>query len=84
MGGGNVISGNHGDGIDFDDSGTVGNVVVGNLIGTNIDGTAINSSSDLTPAIQGHKPGEKIKVTWTAPDGSTHTATATLTTGPVA
>jgi S1-C subfamily serine protease len=55
-----------------------------NSVITSIDGTAINSSSDLTPAIQGHKPGEKIKVTWTAPDGSTHTATATLTTGPVA
>jgi len=58
--------------------------ITANSLITEIDGTAISSSSDLTPAIQGHKPGEKIKVTWTAPDGSTHTATATLTTGPVA
>jgi S1-C subfamily serine protease len=58
--------------------------ITANSVITSIDGTTINSSSDLTPAIQGHKPGEKIKVTWTAPDGSSHTATATLTTGPVA
>ncbi|TMC01890.1 MAG: PDZ domain-containing protein [Chloroflexi bacterium] len=54
-----------------------------NSVITNIDGTAINSAADLTPAIQGHKPGEKIKVTW-VDQGGTHTATATLVTGPVA
>jgi len=54
-----------------------------NSVITNIDGTAINSAADLTPAIQGHKPGEKIKVTWVDQSGS-HTATATLVTGPVA
>jgi S1-C subfamily serine protease len=55
-----------------------------NSVITSIDGTTINSSSDLTPAIQSHKPGEKIKVTWVDQNGSSHTATATLTTGPVA
>jgi hypothetical protein len=39
VGGGNVISGNNGDGVDFDGSGTVGNVVEGNRIGTDGDGT---------------------------------------------
>jgi S1-C subfamily serine protease len=55
-----------------------------NSVITNIDGTTINSSSDLTPAIQGHKPGDKIKVTWTDQNGTSHTATATLVSGPVA
>jgi S1-C subfamily serine protease len=54
-----------------------------NSVITNIDGTAINSSSDLTPTIQGHKPGDKIKVTWVDQSG-THTATATLVAGPAA
>jgi len=54
-----------------------------NSVITSIDGTTINSSSDLTPAIQGHKPGDKIKVTWVDQNG-THTATATLVAGPAA
>jgi S1-C subfamily serine protease len=58
--------------------------ITANSVITSIDGTAISSASDLTPAIQGHKPGEKIKVTWTDQSGTSHTATATLTTGPVA
>jgi len=54
-----------------------------NSVITSIDGTHINSSSDLTPAIQGHKPGDKIRVTWVDQNGS-HTATATLVAGPAA
>lgn len=54
-----------------------------NSVITSIDGTAINSTNDLTPAIQGHKPGDKIKVTWVDQSG-THTATATLVAGPAA
>jgi S1-C subfamily serine protease len=55
-----------------------------NSVITNVDGATINSSSDLTPALQSHKPGDKVKVTWVDQNGSSHTATATLTTGPVA
>jgi S1-C subfamily serine protease len=54
-----------------------------NSVITSIDGATINSSNDLTPAIQGHKPGDKIKVTWVDQSG-THTATATLVAGPAA
>jgi S1-C subfamily serine protease len=58
--------------------------ITANSVITSIDGTTINSANDLTPAIQGHKPGDRIRVTWTDQSGASHTATATLTTGPVA
>jgi S1-C subfamily serine protease len=57
--------------------------ITANSVITDIDGTTINSASNLTPAIQGHKPGDKIKVTWVDQSG-THTATATLVAGPAA
>jgi S1-C subfamily serine protease len=50
---------------------------------TAVDGTAISSADDLGPAIQGHKPGQKIQVTWIDQSG-THTASLTLASGPVA
>jgi S1-C subfamily serine protease len=54
-----------------------------NAVITAIDGTAITSADDLSGPIQGHKPGDKIKVTWVDQSG-THTATATLIAGPAA
>jgi S1-C subfamily serine protease len=54
-----------------------------NSVITAIDGTTISSANDLGPAIQGHKPGQRIKVTWADQSGS-HTASATLVAGPAA
>ncbi|HXM55680.1 MAG TPA: trypsin-like peptidase domain-containing protein [Candidatus Dormibacteraeota bacterium] len=54
-----------------------------NAVITAIDGKTISSADDLSGPIQGHKPGEKIKVTWVDQSG-THTATATLIAGPAA
>jgi S1-C subfamily serine protease len=54
-----------------------------NAVITAIDGTSIDSADDLGPAIQSHKPGQRIQVRWVDQSG-THTATATLTTGPAA
>ena len=50
---------------------------------TAIDGTGIGSANDLGPAIQSHKPGDRIRVTWADQNG-THTASATLIAGPAA
>jgi S1-C subfamily serine protease len=50
---------------------------------TQVDGTQITSAASLSPAIQGHKPGQSIRVTWVDQAGS-HTASVTLTTGPTA
>ncbi|GAA4301057.1 PDZ domain-containing protein [Compostibacter hankyongensis] len=48
----------------------------GDLI-TGVDDQAIQSPEDLVKAIGGHKPGDKITLSYTR-DGAKHTATATL------
>jgi S1-C subfamily serine protease len=47
---------------------------------TAIDGKAVDTQKALSSAIQSHKPGQQIRVTWVDQAG-THTATATLTAG---
>jgi S1-C subfamily serine protease len=44
--------------------------------------TAISSASDLSSALAAYNPGDKVKVTWTAADGSSQSATVTLIQGP--
>ena len=44
---------------------------------TRIDSTPITSSDSLGPAIQAHKPGQRIQVTWVDQSGP-HTATVAL------
>ena len=44
---------------------------------TRIDSTPITSSDSLGPAIQAHKPGQRIQVTWVDQSGS-HTVTVAL------
>ncbi|MDQ6773529.1 MAG: S1C family serine protease, partial [Candidatus Dormibacteraeota bacterium] len=48
---------------------------------TAIDGQSISSLDDLGSAIQAHRPGDSISVTWLDRSG-THTAKATLVAGP--
>jgi S1-C subfamily serine protease len=43
--------------------------------------TKVTSVSDLTLALQAHKAGDKVAITWTS-EGVTHTATATTIAGP--
>jgi S1-C subfamily serine protease len=54
-----------------------------NSVITAIDGKSIDSANDLGPAIQSHKPGQKIQVSWVDASGK-HTASATLIAGPAA
>ena len=54
-----------------------------NSVITAINGTQIGSANSLGPAIQSHKPGDQIKVTWVDQSG-THSANVTLMTGPTA
>jgi S1-C subfamily serine protease len=51
-----------------------------NSVITAIDGNSVTTQKALQSAIQSHKPGQQIRVTWVDQSG-THTATATLTTG---
>ena len=54
-----------------------------NAVITAIDGAAIASAKALGPAIQTHKPGQRISVTWVDQTG-THSATVSLMSGPAA
>ena len=51
---------------------------------TRIDDTRVNSADALRSAIEGHSPGDQVRVTWTDASGVTHFATVTLMAGPVA
>ncbi len=53
-----------------------GGITPGSVI-TSVGGTKVTSSATLGTAIQAHKPGEQISVTWVDQHG-THTATVTL------
>ena len=50
---------------------------------TGIDGTQVSTSAALRTAVAAHSPGDRISVTWTDTNGTSHTATLTLTLGPV-
>jgi S1-C subfamily serine protease len=80
-------------------SGTAnGAVVVGTLPGspgagaglvqgdtiTGVDGTPVNSSTDLSNALEAHHPGDAIRLRWTDQSGATHTSSVTLAVGPPA
>ncbi len=50
---------------------------------TAIDGTSVSTSAALRTAVAAHSPGDRISVTWTDTNGTSHTATVTLVQGPV-
>ena len=51
---------------------------------TSVGGVRVTTQEQLSAAVSGHSPGDRVGVTWTDASGTTHTATLTLTTGPVA
>jgi S1-C subfamily serine protease len=51
---------------------------------TSVGGHAVTSSSGVSSVLQQYHPGQKITIGWTDQSGQSHTATATLTTGPAA
>jgi len=51
---------------------------------TSIDKVAITSVDDIGHALFPYSPGDSVEVTWTAPDGTSHTATVKLAVGPPA
>ncbi|MDR2975053.1 MAG: S1C family serine protease [Propionibacteriaceae bacterium] len=58
-------------------------VTAGSTI-TKLDGTALSTTSDLTAALTGHKPGDQVSLEWTDASGVAHQAIVTLTTAPLA
>ena len=58
-------------------------LVAGDVI-TSIDGSSVTSPDSLSGIIAADRPGQRISITWTGTDGASHTATATLQSGPPA
>ena len=58
-------------------------IVAGDTI-TAVAGDAITTGDALTTALAGHEPGDKITITWTDSSGTSHTATVTLGSNPLA
>ncbi|WP_141848431.1 S1C family serine protease [Lapillicoccus jejuensis] len=51
---------------------------------TSVDGTSVSSGDQLRAAVTAHRPGDRVALTWTAPDGTTGSATVVLGTAPIA
>lgn len=51
---------------------------------TSLAGRAVSSPDDVSAALVGANPGDRVAIGWTSQDGSEHTATITLGTSPVA
>ena len=49
---------------------------------TSVNGQPVDSGSKLTAALAGSRPGDQVPVVWTDAGGTSHTARATLMTGP--
>ena len=49
---------------------------------TAVDGQTVDSNDALTAGLHGHHAGDQVKVTWSDPSGTSHTATITLAEGP--
>jgi S1-C subfamily serine protease len=51
---------------------------------TAVNGTQVSTSDELTSALDAHKPGDSVTITWTDTSGQSQTANVTLTSGPAA
>ena len=49
---------------------------------TSVDGTAIDQANALSDALAKHRPQDHVTVGWTDTEGTSHSASVTLTTGP--
>ena len=58
-------------------------LVAGDTI-TAVAGDVVTSADDLTTALAGHEPGDTVNVTWTDSFETSHTATVTLGSSPLA
>ncbi|MBO0687238.1 MAG: PDZ domain-containing protein, partial [Candidatus Dormibacteraeota bacterium] len=52
-----------------------------NSVITRIDSSSVTDVKSLGTALQGHKPGQKVQVTWSTQSGS-HNASVTLASNP--
>jgi S1-C subfamily serine protease len=50
---------------------------------SSVAGQTVDSPTALTNLLDGYHPGDRVKVGWTDASGQSHSATVTLTTGPI-
>lgn len=55
----------------------------GDLV-TALGGKSVSTGTDIQNILIGHRPGDKVSISWTDAYGQSHTATVTLATGPAA
>ena len=70
-------------GVDDDGPAAGAGIRSGDVI-TALDGTSVSSLDDLKAALDRHRPGDRVRVTWTSPTGATRSATVQLVAGPPA
>jgi S1-C subfamily serine protease len=51
---------------------------------TSVAGQSVSSGTSIQQVLTSHHPGDKISISWTDPNGQSHTATVTLAAGPAA
>jgi S1-C subfamily serine protease len=78
----------------FASGATVGNVITGGAAATaglqagdvitSLDGKSVTSATDVSNALTGTNPGDRVTIGWTDQAGGTHTATVALGASPVA
>jgi S1-C subfamily serine protease len=56
-------------------------IAAGDVV-TAVGGTTISSADELSTALAGYQPGQRVAVTWTGSDGTSHAATVALIAGP--
>jgi S1-C subfamily serine protease len=56
-------------------------ITAGDVV-TAVGGTTVSSAADLSSALEGYHPGDRVSITWTTTSGTSQTVTVTLTTGP--
>lgn len=49
---------------------------------TAVDAHPVSSADTLRSVLAGYQPGQSVKVSWTGPDGTSHSAAVTLMVGP--
>jgi S1-C subfamily serine protease len=56
-------------------------IIAGDTI-TAVGGHSVSSADTLRSVLAGYEPGQSVNVSWTGPDGTSHSATVTLMVGP--
>jgi S1-C subfamily serine protease len=56
--------------------------IAGGDVITAVGGTSVGSADDLSTALAGYSPGDRVSISWTDASGAAQSATVTLATGP--